>query len=226
MCRVVVGIVQYASCVLICCASTSCWVCPEGLNGGELGEFARHHFIHSGQHKPMARQHLPESGAQGMKDRDGARGAVHEPRPIVREQSCPQHEGHRGLLCRRLAGQLQPLMGGRLLVKDLQSRTNGKQSNKHIRSHSQAHTRAHNQTHTPAHIHIPTYDRTHTTTQHSCPTSDYTTRPQHTMFGRTVVWSYVCSRVCVCVWVRSYMFGCMVVCVGLWGLGRWLFVCG
>ena len=164
----------YAACVMLCCASTSCLACPEGLHGGERGSFARHHFIHSGQHEPMARQHLAESGAQGLEHRDWARGGVHEPRPIMREQSCPQHDGHRGLLGRRhaLARQLQPLLGGRLLVKDLRSSTNGKQTNKQLRPDNQAHTRPHNQTHTTAHIHIPTEDRTHTTTQHSYPTSN------------------------------------------------------
>ena len=155
----------YAACVMLCCASTSCLACPEGLHGGKRGSFASHHFIHSGQHEPMARQHLAESGAQGLEHRDWAWGGVHEPRLIMREQSCPQHDGHRGLLGRRmaLARQLQPLLGGRLLVKDLRSRKKAnKQSNtddhttKHTHDHTTNHIRPHTYTHqqTTAHIRL------------------------------------------------------------------------
>jgi hypothetical protein len=137
------SVLVYALYVLLCCASTLCLAGPGGLNGGERRGFASHHFIHSGQNKPMARQHLAKSGAQGMENRDGAGSAIHQPRPVVREKGSPQHNAHRGRPRRplaRFARQLQPLIGRCLLVEDLQSKPIMKQTNEQTNTYLQTHT--------------------------------------------------------------------------------------
>ena len=155
------SLLAFVSCYAVFCYAVHRVCLPEGLGGREFGDFASHHFIHSGQDEPMARQHLPESGAQGLEDQDWARGGVPEPRPIKREQSCPHHERDRGLLHPLLARQRQRLLGGRLLVLDLQSKTNGDKQSTTTQPNTHDHTTKHISTHIHTYTHTTAHKKSH-----------------------------------------------------------------